>query len=992
MLKMKTLKPHPIKSQQQGFALVSVLLVLVVLTVAITAFLANMRIERIAARNIVNLAQAQTASDAAFTDFSQKLRYYFEQYPDSATTWQTIQNHDFTAFYYRDGKPQEAGAPDFIYPLVSGAQVKAYAEKGDTLPAFTATNSVDLNADNWIGTLPGENRKEFRAPWVEQYDAKGKVISRYAFWAEDESFKVNVNIATNVGRGSTSLGRSASEIPLQGVFEQVGNPDSLADSIVNGRKAIPGSKFFTINQINHVASQGEEPKLSESVKFLATAFSSALNMSRNGSKRLNLNEVVKDSSNGSEIRRQLDQIIGAISYHLPDFGQRFYRKGNDLNSLDVDKSQGHPDIYLQRLAANIRDYIDTDSQPTIIGNKDNSNPQNQNLTFGKQDIWIGALPIEAIGPNLSAGQNLLNQTIAIGQENIPRLQEAVMHVKQVSPTKDDKGKDMVDYNIEIDYYFEFWNMSTKDIKLSDLGNNVYISVANQMGWSGGSLGEEPEDLEAERELIIPLSTLPNLVFKAGDITVITTDPDPDILQKQGGTVDDSKLFTATPQGKRVFTGQVSYKPPGNFGGYPTLRLVTRGEGPTSPFPAKGFDAYTEIFLANSRGYLDSAQGALVVSPSVYVDANTSNPKNDPKICHWRGSILAGNNTFFNSSLQVGDPRALNAQLAFQNVDEADQPQETRFKVTNAKNQKSAVPDSTISLANDNQVNFLTWKDPFKQAISAAASAPAVIANSALFSIGELGNIYDQSLGNQGNQVTAARGGGLTLKIGQSDQFKSGQNEGGHWDGKHASASYNWAAWRLTDVFTITNSLETQGLININGILRDNGASLKSALYNYQFLSQLETDPSLAGKNLNEKAIQKFLDEAKIKLTQNDALPFLERGEFSEFSLFNQGSDLGANMQTANDRGREELFRRLVELVTAKGNIFSIYIVGQSLRETPSGNKQVLGTTKRKITFKLTPIYNSSLNNNFNGSSNSDLNQRFRKPDNYEIQVLNITSN
>ena len=53
-------------------------------------------------------------------------------------------------------------------------------------------------------------------------------------------------------------------------------------------------------------------------------------------------------------------------------------------------------------------------------------------------------------------------------------------------------------------------------------------------------------------------------------------------------------------------------------------------------------------------------------------------------------------------------------------------------------------------------------------------------------------------------------------------------------------------------------------------------------------------------------------------------------------IFNTGTDLSPSVNTATtyDRGREELFRRLVELTTTRGNIFTVYSVGQSLIPQP----------------------------------------------------------
>ena len=117
-------------------------------------------------------------------------------------------------------------------------------------------------------------------------------------------------------------------------------------------------------------------------------------------------------------------------------------------------------------------------------------------------------------------------------------------------------------------------------------------------------------------------------------------------------------------------------------------------------------------------------------------------------------------------------------------------------------------------------------------------------------------------------------------------------------------------------------------------------------------------------------------------------PFCERGESSEMPIFNSGTDLtGTNMTTVYDRGREELFRRLAELVTTRGNIFSIYAVGQSLIPPPSGSTNppiVTATSQTKVTFRIDPVWSGGPPSDpFDPTSKA----RFRKPDTYAIKIL-----
>jgi hypothetical protein len=168
---------------------------------------------------------------------------------------------------------------------------------------------------------------------------------------EDESFKVNANLMNNTLRGSTTLGDNPSQIPFQGILKTaLGSTaaDTIANDAVAFRATFPSNTLFEFRSLNHVTGQ---PTLADSLKFEATIYSGTSNVTRSGDKRVNLNKIVStqnpDPTNPgavtaaqTAIRKQLDQIIKSITYHSPNFGQRFYRTGANKNSLDVPESAG----------------------------------------------------------------------------------------------------------------------------------------------------------------------------------------------------------------------------------------------------------------------------------------------------------------------------------------------------------------------------------------------------------------------------------------------------------------------------------------------------------------------------------------------------------------------------------------------------------------------------------------------------------------------------
>src|SRR5207248_8258713 len=100
---------------------------------------------------------------------------------------------------------------------------------------------------------------------------------------------------------------------------------------------------------------------------------------------------------------------------------------------------------------------------------------------------------------------------------------------------------------------------------------------------------------------------------------------------------------------------------------------------------------------------------------------------------------------------------------------------------------------------------------------------------------QLGDIFDpvRTKGDSSN-ILLSRSGGRTLKIGQPERFDATINPTGLWDGNSSSASREWTAWRLTDIFSTTDLVQLDGRVNINGVNRDGGADLKAALYGYSF--------------------------------------------------------------------------------------------------------------------------------------------------------------
>lgn len=1024
---------------QCGSSLVTTLLVIVILTIIATAFLQSMTSERQSSRSYLNRYQADLATQTALNRAENLLRNLFQKYPDSCTAWAIFPNTRGTMFYYRTLKGSEDAALPKDYqidiraiPLISGAisQIAAQlAEEKNVFPSdgLTEKNSVDLNRKGWIGGPPGQETQTVRAKWVDILDNPEQVrddsidastgrpkngpVARYAFWVEDESFRVNLNVAGADIRGDAthSGGSRPSEITIQGATESAKSAD-IARDLVAMRDQLNDKKILTPSELVYATGASEEY---DKLKFFTTTTSSALNLSRGGVKRLNLNKVISDTTDAAEIHQQLARIIAAIRnpYAMPDisgkspsplsdFGQRFYRTGTgkeSLNNFDVGMVDGDTnaaDVYLEKIAVNIRDYIDTDSQPTIVEN-------DVDFPVREKKIPDAMSPI-GFDPGGTGSATAASDTVAVGKEAVPALQEYALRVKLITFTV---GSASAHYKFKLDHYFEFLNPTNKDIALSDLGPNPFLLVSNQFGYDTGT--GEPS-ITSGRPMQVYLNDFEDgagnaLKFPAGGVTVLTTDSSPSsaLAHSSDGTHGDvSKFFRPKNEiiTNRIYEGETNLKSGGKYRILAKLGTKELGRG-----GGNGNDYDTHMLIGNGYGVIESFT-ALPVSSDLSIN-NDDDAIDNPDKLFFRGGYLKGNQ---NSSFEVGkngqtgDPRSLNEQLSILRYVSGSPPDSTRFFGSGGLDSNPATGNSSFGFFNGTRVDptllNYEWPDYTPSTITSASTAPARIANGIMGSIGQLGDIYDPVRTAGPNGITLARGGGRTLRVGQSDAYKAGiPGSFGLWDGKQDSISRNRAAWRLADIFSTNSDIETAGLLNINGPSRDNGAALRAALYKMKFSpGQVE-----APKDVDIDTIVQAAQERFPSSTTNDPSgdkPFWERGEISELQLesdglFAESSKLG-DMKKTLDRGREEIIRRIIELITTKGNVYRAYCIGQSVSVTRNQTLVVQSQQHLEVIFALKPVakstpFDSILPEDDQFDSISEIKKRFRQPDDYKFEVLSV---
>jgi hypothetical protein len=1007
-----------------GFALTLSLIIIALAAVVVIAFLTTTSTERTTASAYARIGKARQMAEAGVDAAIARLVTEMKYRPYHAIGYRTITGvAGATELIPVITGPRTTDPATPTYntapiPTEDVFLISVTADNGNGIPGTASpsglalADSVDLNANRlpsepkgWIGSpTTAATPIPYRVPWVNVLSDPTKpvqpdptqadynpVIGRYAYWVEDETSKLDISTVGNQdnaqafqhGDGVNFPNSSPSKLavndldigalPLANGSPLPQGNTSTNSAILNFRTTVPMLDARFLNRVGgEVASD-----VHETTKYYATAFSLSNDLAGNGRRRANINALVTSPSNpgspvpAGTIAGNIDDIDYVISgKHLLNLGfgpappspdNRVFKNApdnypNTLVNLGTRffsaplPTAAQQTIYLQKLAANIRDYIDTDSQPTII---DSSN------TVPSPSSPINSIP--------TGGASGPNEVIAIGKENVPFLQEYLLRVKQL--TFSARTGTSAEYKIEIDHYLEFWNMTNKDISVSDLGPNPFLRIANQFAWKAtANSGNPPGDDITEgalRDFSIPLSAFPGLVFRAGVATVLTTDPT--ALPGSFG-VDSSKLFrpsTGTPPDRyRVYEGTTTYKSGSEL-------RITAQTRPT----LNSWDYETELILGNDNGIIESFGAPAVNVISVNVDDGTGtgpgsgqdSQKFDTSKYHYRGSSLKGNAAAFSPiASQKGDPRTNNEQLSLSSATSINDDQTPYKNELNSAN----VPNYVTLTANSQFVDCIQWSDPSQNAAN-AANAPSTFANVALTSIGVLGNVFDPSRAvgpapNGSGDVQYSRGGGRTLKVGQPDELAGNT--------RFSSVWFN-AAWRLTDLFAagpVSNpSLPAQasemvaaptsrGKMNINGVLRDSidsdgnlirtgGVAFRAALRSFNFLTSPTGDPGLDGRTLTNTEIDSLVSNVQDYLTSNG--PIMERGEISQLPFFSTGG-----MTTVNDRGREEIFRRIIEMITTRSASFTVYAIGEAVRQerAPGGTWRSVpvGQKRLAITFQL----------------------------------------
>ncbi|MFM8453857.1 MAG: hypothetical protein ACKOAD_02580, partial [Gammaproteobacteria bacterium] len=793
--------------------------------------------------------------------------------------------------------------------------------------------------------------------------------------------------------------------------------------------AKPRANIPTLGTIGLAASANSTSI--EDNKFILTTQSSALDQSRGGALRLNLNEVVQevdlaDPKSQQQIRLQLDRIIAAIDnqYAMPDFGERFFRTSSltnnatylsKINNKEVKESDlslnsiKYSDIYNFRIAVNLRDYLDSDSIPTIVASGEDDETKKLQVVMGIPDRTLG-------DPAPSSANSIVkSDTIAIGKESVPLISEYAMRVylKKLDPEIVPLGANPgASFDFDVYHYIELHNPTNKPIQISNLGSNSFIKIYNLFDWDvgGGTITptthdpvkiffkdfKRKSDGKSFSEFSIPAN---------GYAVICTESAAANPSNPFASYCDINEFFYSDGVFVSNFTGVTKKNEDDPDDKVPPIQNLyqisseTGGPAGRAGSTNGAYDCEIQILIGSDLGIIESCPAVALNSSGNLFKIFVRQPPYESAIMSknyfTRSSVVNSSKELYADNYTTGDLRSQNEEIEIKRYSPSDDNDkyQTRFADGKSENAKKGAGPNDSQYGPEGNTSFLTlnknlesnrWGD-----YTDFSSASYHQLDKSLESVGQVGNLFDPVkviTTYNISSIPRVRHGGRTLKIGQSEKYDVTINRFGLWDGKETSASRNWTAWRLADVFSNkfptvdTNKdgkidakddfpgfdrWQTEGVININGVPRDGGLALRTALKGFRF-----TDGAvgLNGKTLTDSDLNTIINAVLDHLQNNTPLNpsnyrlFWERGQLSELlyregpdwkPFFSTGNKLGANMATVYDRAKEELFRRCVELICTKGNTFTVYAVGQTLN--PISGK-VMATSRKKQTFRIMPNY------------------------------------
>lgn len=845
------------RENRRGSALVTSLLVIVLLTVLVTALAEGMRVERKTARSYAGHERARLAVQVG-GNAAQALLAKAIGEKQSYLVGITNDVEGYPVLVAGEKNLWDAGQ---MVPLISGES--RWLEERTESGFFRYLNArrawevegrkedarpcADLNLrGKRVG--PDERAGAYLAPWVEVQAEEGRSKLRYAFYLSDENARWNPKFhgekeICELRNHAEDWFRGPGELP----FPSAGAMAFSGEQVEKMRELARGA--FGVRSVEEALVEGDASHR----YFLSTddtPFPEVIpaGLPDGGGAKYDLNDLATNPKHGATAALRAEKIAAIIGRNLPEF------KNRDPSLAGGGGGAG--ERYLNRLAASVIDFIDEDSEPseTVAGEP--------------------------------AGRDFFPMVVAVAER-----------FKRISLT----GTKAV---IESQVFVQAWNPYTKPIAPGKLAK---IALKNRM----------------------------RVVFGAGIVAPFS----------------DYEQEVAMPEIRPNEFVVLEFPPVSQ-----TWVSPTAAEAPkiAATSPAESADQSTHPYF---EFYLD---GKLVdmmrrapVGPG---EASAGLPRN-PKTFStsgnsWQCSFLPSQKGG-GGWRTVGDPRGQflsNYEWATVSSDEKYR-NETRWKGRQGEvsprwqNFAEQCAERDFVRANPplgttpGSIGVTPAQVASAYEVADAEDAPYWIKNRKLASIGELGGIFDPAQADDSGNAPSGgipsspfvSAGGRTLRIGQPEFSFSG---GADWDTEEKRAI------RLLDLFTARplggeNPIYpmARGKININTADAEVLASLFQGIAVASDRSQ-SVLAEIAGAKARELAEK--LVEGRPYEKSSDLYRFvncLAEGDNFSPPLAETGETKGGQSGglALMDRGREEIFGKMIEHVAVQSRAFRVHVIGQSLR-------------------------------------------------------------
>lgn len=971
--------------KQRGAALVITLIVLVALATVVVAFMQNTTMERASSRSITNVYRAQLAAESGVERALSLLMQTTksrdedaEMHGPYATVFSTDPSGGVAPYLLFARRELDADAlktkrlplfsstfplagyfDDLSAPLIDAkAQSISDSEDGNAIERNVSETSdlvADLNLptagrpNGLVGLIKNGARIPLPVNWIYFRDNSGAVVGRFAYWVDDESSKLDVRFAGGDANGvpvQRGGGTNRGEVRLEPLIQK-GLSSGQLTNLRNYRKlGVPLlEKSFARFPLEGGDGGIEESDLWDAVSPYLTAASSHDRRAPDGKIKLNLNRAIKAAPDELErIKEELDAIKSAIVDNLPDFGKR----------VAAGASPAEADFYLMKIAANIRDFVDSDNVPTMVARD------------GEVLSFSGIAPDDFI----PLGTDLIVEDIpAIGKEKGPFLSEYLRVVRVVSEAPVEGVNNLFNLRVVFGHYVELHNPTGTPITAKDIPGG-YIRLANREPWENGATGRAPATL---RPADIIMRFPSDFEIPANGYAVLTTDNEPideveGKLYRLTSGEDPGQWSPAAGQGKDLpIVGEEAETyavttTSGNRSGQDRPTRFNFYVRTTSTTPYQ--DAAERLIVGAEKGIIDAAP-KIYTALRHYLGRGADNPAylwtfpSDPS--------TSNRNTPANSNAEARFNRGdLRANMEISGIgNHAGATWRPGSNVYASKFKEAAETFLTLGARNYNFDRQDTpsgdnwWRMGWKEYTTDPAGNHFV-PNRPLRSIGELGFVFDPAR----HSLAGYRAHGSTLRLGQSDGGSNNRAEnnssanfsnwlGGRGSDDPTKSDYLRNAFLLTDVFAV-NDFDA-GRVNPNSLVRDGGFVFSSLVDGFAFEASAADGASvaLAGKTIDPET---FLPEMVRNATVGGGL--ISPGDLSRADVFNKGTAVVSGVDMAklvSDAGKEEFFRRTADLLTTHSLSFTIYSIGQSGKF--EGNTfRPASTAVKEVILQLKPNY------------------------------------